>query len=307
MRRRDPALTHPYASEAYARALPHLGDPVFVPEWGTFVLSRPTPDGMRHDAVGSYPITVLAPDADLEGGLDRLRSMGFVSVTMVVDDHHRPLLQSLETAFDIARPFKTHYIHDASVPGYGKHHRYEVRRARRRVEVSEIALGAYREAWASLYSDLTARHGLSGTHAFPAIHHDILSTLPGVRTFGAFLDGSLVSAHVFVVHGVRATSHLAASSPAGYANGAAYAVNDAALLAFKGDYVLNLGGAAGAGDDPADSLARFKRGFSNRTASSHLCGKALDPAAYAAMSLGRGTAFFPAYRSRRSEEPGETP
>lgn len=301
-------MSHPFASAAYAGSLAHVGRPLAIPEWDGHVLVRPTPCGTHHDALGPYPLTPLARETQLVAGLDRLAAAGLVSVVLVLDDHLRPSTEDLTAAFDVARPFKTHHIYDRTLgpPAYDKHHRYEIRRAAARVETREIALADHLPAWETLYASLVARHGLSGLHAFPSAHHAALAGLPGVRTFGAFLEGAMVSAHVFVAHQGYAVSHLAASSPDGYRNGAAYAVNALAIDALTDCGAINFGGGAGAADDESDGLVRFKKGFSNRIASSWICGAILDRAAYRALSAGGdGQGFFPAYRGGRQVERSE--
>ena len=292
-------MSHPYASEAYARSLGHVGEAVAVPEWGGHVLTRPTPHGAAHDAMGPYPLTVMSEGADLPGGLQRLADEGMVSVVLVLDDRLRPGMAALEQAFDFVRPFKSHVLHDrAHGPlELGKHHRYELRRAQARVEAREIALSDHLAAWQTLYGELAGRHGLGGLHDFPAAHHEALAQLPGARTFGAFIEGRLVSAHVFITHDGYAISHLAASAVEGYETGAAYAVNDLAIAALTDCEAINFGGGSGSGDDPADGLVRFKKGFANTTAPAWLCGKVLNPETYATLSAGHGDgAYFPAYR-----------
>lgn len=301
-------MTHPYATQAYAESLGHVGEAYPVPEWGGHVLLRATPRGAGRDAMGPYPLTAIAPDADVPGGLGRLRAAGLVSVVLVVDDRLRPPLETLGGAFDVVRPFKSHFLYDRGLGplAYAKHHRYELRRALARVEVSQIALADHLAAWKTLYGQLAARHGLAGLHAFPAAHHDALARLQGLRAFGAFVEGRLVSAHLFVTHEGHAISHLAASAPEGYQTGAAYAVNDLAVSALSDCETINFGGGAGFSDDPADGLVRFKKGFSNRTAPAYLCGKVLDPAAYEMLSEGFGRAgFFPAYRGAPAQEPAD--
>ncbi len=297
-------MIHPYGTERYAKSLPHVGEPFAVPEWETHVLIRPAQGG-AYDAVGTYPLAVIAAGADLEAGLSRLKAAGLVSVVFVLDDILRPPLGTLQSAFDVVRPFKTHYLHDRTLAGvvYGKHHRYEIKRALGRVSVLEISLADHLESWRSFYEELTARHQMSGVHAFPAAHHEALASLAGVRTFGAFADGELVSAHVFVAHDGYAFSHLAASTGRGYEIGAAYAVNAAALTNLNDCRLINFGGGPGTVEDPANGLVRFKKGFSNRAAPSFLCGKVLDPAVYEALSSKVGeTEFFPAYRHAAAQE-----
>lgn len=298
-------MTHPYASLAYARSLSHIGQPLAVPEWGGHVLTRSTPHGERRDAVGPYPLTLLSSDSDLPAGLEGLKAGGLVSVVIVLDAAGAPSAGALTAAFDFVRPFKTHHVHDRRLgpPAYGKHHRYEIRRAQARVEAREIALGDHLPDWAGLYDQLIQRHGLTSLHAFPDSHHLALTVLPGLRTFGAFINGRLVSAHLFVTHQGRAISHLAASSTEGYSAGAAYAVNDLALDRLDDCETINFGGGAGAGDDVTDGLSRFKAGFANTAETTRLCGAVLDPAAYRALGPGRGdSGFFPAYRGPIHDE-----
>lgn len=298
-------MTHPYALAAYARSLAHVGRACPVPEWDSHVLTRPTPQGGRQDAIGPYPLTVIAKDADVAAGLARLKAVGLVSVVTVLDDRLRPDLAALEAAFDTVRRFKSHYVHDRTQGPivYDKHHRYEIRRALTRVSAREITLSDHRPAWAALYGQLADRHGLGGLHDFPLAHHAALAALPGLRAFGAFIEGDLVSAHLFVTHGGYAVSHLAASAPEGYRTGAAYAVNDLALAELTDCDAINFGGGAGFGDDPADGLVRFKKGFSNQVAPAWLCGAILDHTAYQNLSAGHADGrFFPAYRGPRQLE-----
>ena len=298
-------MTHPYAGAAYARGLGHIGRPFTVPEWGGHVLIRPTPCGRREDAIGPYPLAVLARDADIAAGLARLKAAGLVSAVLVLDDRLRPPLSALAGVPATFGRFKSHHVHDRSLGpiAYGKHHRYELRRARTCVSVAEIALADHLPAWESLYGQLVARHGLGGSHAFASDHHAVLASLPGVRTFAAFVEDRLVSAHLFVTHDGHAMSHLAASAAEGYQSGAAYAVNDLALRELTDCTLVNLGGGAGTADDPADGLVRFKKGFSNSVEPSYLLMSILDDDAYAALSAGNAeTGFFPAYRGPRSLE-----
>lgn len=301
-------MTHPYASEGYARSLAHMGELLVVPEWGGPVLTRPVEASARRDATGPYPLTVIARGADLRGGLARMSRAGLISAVVVLDDRLRPPLAELEGAFDFVRPFKTHYLYDRRLgpPVYDKHHRYELRRATASVEVAEIDLRDHGSAWRALYAELAARHGVSDLHAFPGAYHRALEQLSGLRSFGAFIDGRLASAHLFVAHERYAISHLAASSAEGYAARAAYAVNDLAIAQLSDCEVVNFGGGAGTGDDRDSGLARFKRGFSNAEAPSWLCGKTLDAEAYAALSAGCvDSGFFPAYRGHRIREPSD--
>ena len=294
-------MTHPYATEGYARSLGHWGDAFHVPEWGSYVMLREIPGG--GDAAGTYPIAVLAPGADVAAGLERLRRSGVVSITLVLDDFNRPSLDELGRCFQVINRFKTHYLRRGAMPfSYGKHHRYEVRRAAKRVTVRPFALADHAGEWSTLYAGLVRRLGLTGVHDFPPAHHEALQQLGGLTSIGAWLNDELVCAHLWVSDGRHVHSHLAASSGAGYEAGAAYAVYDASIRHFSEAELINFGGGAGIGDDPDDGLARFKRGFANDRASAYLCGAILDAGLYDKLVRQKGvppdTLYFPAYRAR---------
>jgi hypothetical protein len=128
---------------------------------------------------------------------------------------------------------------------------------------------------------------------------------------GAWAEEKLVAGHIWVDHDGIVFSHLAASSPEGYAVSASYAVYDASLRRFANARTINLGGAAGLLDDPGGGLSRFKRGFASSTSQSWLCGKVLRPRLYVALSQQAGKTgapdFFPAYRAPESLRPGPCP
>jgi hypothetical protein len=295
-------MTHPYATEAYARALPHVGCAVQVPEWDAWVIMRPLPDGLS-DAAGPYPLAIVPRDADIPAGLARLRGLGLVSLALVMDEAHRPDTRLLAQHFAVVRPFKTHLLRRPAEPfAYGAYHGYKVRRARRRVQARRFELRDHLADWAALYAVLARRKALAGVHDFPMAHFEALGSLPGVEAVGAWMEGVLVSAHIWVRAGDQVHSHLGATSEAGYAAGAAYAVYDESIRHFADAAVINLGGSAGAAGDATDGLARFKRGFANAEAPAWICGAVLDPLRYAALCRDRGvdpaaTAFFPAYRA----------
>jgi len=301
-------MTHPYASLSYAQSITRDGTPFAVPEWGCAVMSREIEIDLI-DATGTYPMTVLSPSADLAGGLERLRQAKFVSIVIVLDDYHRPTLPELDRNFDFVRPFKTHYVVDREIGDVfpSRHHRYEIKKALSAVNARGFDLFDELEQWVGLYQHLSKRHRLQGVHDLPRRHHEMLSVLPGVRAVGAFLEDELLAAHLWVEDGVHVHSHLAASSPQGYAVGAAYAVNDASIRLFANSKIINLGGGAGYEDNPADGLVRFKMGFVNATARSYLCGKILDKVNYARLSAANTatSTFFPAYRAKVRPDIGE--
>lgn len=289
---------HPYASPLYATALAGLGRAVDIPEWGSFVLARRLPDGGGEDAMGGYPLAALSPDADLGGGLERMRRDGLVSFVMVPDPLSGPAPGRLTQAFDLCRPFKTHHLVDPRVGGFdpSKHHRDRIRRGLRRCRVERVALGERLEAWTGLYAGLVERRAIGGAAAFGRGYFEALAQLEPLCAFAAFVEDRLCAMTLWFAHAGVAYNHLTASNAEGYANGANFALYDAAIRHFEGR-VINLGGGAGHADDPDDGLAAFKRGFANSSIQAWLCGAVLDPARYRTLAAGReGGGFFPAYR-----------
>ena len=298
---------HPYATERYAASLQHWGTSIDVPEWGTSVIVRSFLQKHK-DAAGPYPLCMLSAEADIPAGLERLKRMGLVSVVLVVDSAVFNDQPELGRYFDMVSPFKSHFIYQRSEAPfqYSSHHRYEVKFATKRVEVRPFDPKNDMTEWIGLYSSLVERHQLVGLHAFPTSSLEICASLDGFFGLAAWIDDNMVSCHLWVQHGDRAHSHLAASNTQGYTSRAAYALNDAMINSqwAKNLSELNFGGGAGTGNDPDDGLSKFKRGFSNRIDRSYICGKVLDLDKYLALSQATKNtttaAFFPAYRSPQS-------
>jgi hypothetical protein len=292
-------MRHPYASRDYADALGFAGEALDVPAWRSWVIRRSVAAAGTFDATGPYPRTVLAADADLEAGLAQLAGSGLVSVVLATDPLSGPPPERLARAFPLCRAFKTHQMIDRG-KGYApdKHHRYEIRRAQARCSVQRVALADRMDDWRALYSGLAERHGISGMAAFSDHYFEILARAPSFETFVASVGGEVAAMAIWFEHRGLACNHLGASNALGYANGASYALYAAAIERFEGCAAIDLGGGAGAADDPHDGLVRFKRGFANATATSHLCGAVLDAARYRELGGGRcADGFFPAYRA----------
>lgn len=288
---------HPYANPAYAAALSHWGKALTIPEWNTSVIMRNIPAG-GVDAAGVYPIAVLSPDADIAGGLARLREAGAVSVVLVLDDFHRPSIEALEKHFTVT-PFKTHYVYKPANGAitYDTHHKRALRKAQSAVRAGVLDLKRDWRQWQGLYDHLIAELQLTGVHAFPASYHEAIAQLDGMVAIGVWDGDELVSAHLWACDEKTAHSHLVASSQKGYELRAAYAANDFSIMQFADKRMINFGGGAGGGDAEGDGLARFKRGFSNATARSYIAGAVLDEARYQQLSQGKNTGYFPAYRA----------
>ncbi len=256
--------------------------------------------------MGPYPVCRIAADADIQAGLEALRSAGAVSVVLAADPLAGPDLVTLAQEFPLCRPFKTHYLadRDAGPIILSKHHRDRVRRGERHTTALVVPFEErkWQAVWCGLYAELIARRGLTGLHAFPAAAFEVLAALPreNLVAFAAETpNGEVTGMQLWLRCGERAYSHLAATSQSGYKSGSSYVLYAAAIEHFSDCRVLDFGGGAGVMDNPDDDLATFKRGFSNSHAVAHLCGAVLDGEAYARLKPGSDTPYFPAYRHPR--------
>lgn len=295
-------MTHPYNRLSYGQSLPH-SDPIVVSETlGVPLRLRPIAGTEHRDACGLYPLSPDLRQPAHDALLAELRALNAVSLVLISD----PLDPQIPGGFDFTRSYKPHHVIDPGIgsPKFSKHHRAEVRRAQRHCTARRINLAAHLEQFIKLYEVLILRHGLGMQHRFGPEHFAHLAAHPeDFPTTGAFVDGRLVSAHIWVRSGVNVYSHLAASNAEGYSVGAAYAVYDCAIQSFVGCRIT-LGGSpdASRGTEADTGLDRFKRGFANATSSPYLCGIIADRPTYdalcaPALAAGAMPEFFPCYRS----------
>ena len=140
------------------------------------------------------------------------------------------------------------------------------------------------------------RKGIRDARAFSRDSLIAQAELPGAHLVTAHLDGALVGADLYYLAGGRAYAHLLAYAPDGYAQAVSYPMMAAAADYFAGAAdVIDLGGAP---PGPAgEGMAAFKRGWTGVTAPAYLCGRVLDPLAYARLAPDADPAgWFPAYR-----------
>jgi hypothetical protein len=286
-----------YARLEYAKA---FGGGAFdAPAWDTALIARPVPGEPLQDALGCYPLAAIRPGADLAEGVDELRAAGAVSVALVPDPLTGPSPSALANAFEVCRPFKTHYLVDPSRPSRPSDtHRRWVRKAMDACRVEPVALAETLDAWIGLYGELVGRHEVRGLTDFEPGYFAALAGFPEVKAVAAFQGRTPVAMALWVQADEVAYYHLGASSPEGYRLRASYAVMAAALELIAEGRIAHLGGASGLADDPADGLARFKRGFANRQVMAWFCGAVLHPDHYRRLSAGRDDGgYFPGYRA----------
>jgi hypothetical protein len=288
----------PWRECEYASAFAQPWQPVAVPAWGSFILSRPIPGSRHRDAIGCYPLAAFAPDADIASGLDQLRSMGLVSIVAVPDPLASPSADHLTRHFTLCRPYKTHYGIDRTRPIRLPHgHRSRLNKSNRLCHITVGGLAERIDRWCTLYQALIARYHLCGISAFSSKFFHKIAALTDFTVFSAWHLGEIVAMSIWAQGCDVAYYFLNASAAAGYSVNASYALMEAAIHHFKELRWLHLGGSAGNSPEP-DGLSSFKRGFANAEFTALLCGAILDERVYATLSERRsGSAWFPAYRN----------
>ncbi len=201
-----------FATVAYAEAF-GLGS-IDVPEWDTAMLTRAIPGTEWRDALGCYPLTAFGPKPDLQGGRERLRAAGLVSVALVPDPLLSPSPDVLSAVFEICRPFKTHYLIDreAGPVHFVKNHRWSVRQAGKHCGFEVIDLRKNLEVWLALYRHTVTRHQATGMHDFAPAYFRALAEMPAVTALAARHDGEIVAIILWVRQGDIVYAHLEGGS-----------------------------------------------------------------------------------------------
>lgn len=286
-----------YATKTYANV---FGMPTAdVNEWQTHVLLRPIANSRWHDAIGCYPLAAVRREADLRAGLEELRALNLVSVALVPDPLTGPAPERLSEAFEVCRPFKTHYLIDreAGPVCFARTHRRMIRKALKDCSFGPVELRETLADWEELYGHTTARHGITGIQKFPSSYFRELAEMPDVIALAAKQREDIIAMILWVRSGEIAYAHLEGSSTAGYKAQAIYGIFAEANAYFSDCRYLHFGGTAGLDAAAGDGLAYFKRGFANREVTAYFCGARLDPQRYAALTKDLPlTSFFPAYR-----------
>jgi len=297
-----------YAHPAYAAAVADGRPTLRLPGSGGWLVERAVPGVDARDAVGPYPLFACGYWDRLDADLRALPA-DLVSVTLVADpfgDHTPALLARVFPDRCVA--YKEHMVADLARPTdaiVSAHHRRNVRRAARAVEVEVVATPmALRETWVSLYATLVRRHAIAGPAAFSPSSLAAQLAVPGIVALRATRGGETVGMTLWYERPDVAYYHLGAYSPAGYDLRAAYALFAAALDHFRGRARwLALGAGAGVDASDDDGLTRFKRGWATGTRTAWLCGRILDRQRYGTLAGARASdadvaaAYFPVYRA----------
>jgi hypothetical protein len=255
--------------------------------------------------MGCYPLFVCRDWGKVLGDVDGLAGDA-VALSLVTDPLGNYNSSDLRAIFpDLCRPYKDHFVIDLDVhrpTAVSDHHRRNVRRAQREVEVEHCPSPVVHALeWVALYEHLIARHRIRGIPAFSPESLVRQLRVPGLTMIRGVHQGVTAGITLWYTQDDAAYYHLGAYTEAGYAISASFALFQCAIDYFRGRVRwLNLGAGAGVRGDAAEGLTRFKRGWASGVRTAWLCGRILDRNCYTALTAARGTAaspYFPAYRA----------
>lgn len=292
-----------YAHVDYARSLEEFGAPVPLPKCGGYLLARRIPGSTVEDAIGCYPLFSCRDWSAVRGDLGRLRERS-VSVALVADPFGNYDEELLRETFDRVVGFKSHFVVELGRQPEelaSKHHRYYAKKALAKVSVETVTRPHdFLADWCNLYGNLIRRHELSGIKAFSREAFERQLQMDDLVILRAVHDGRTVGAHLWMVMGDVANSHLAAFSEEGYDLMCAYALYWDAIRHFTGKVNwLNIGAGAGLEANAMDGLTQFKRGWATGTRTAWFCASVLQPEKYTTLCVAAGATgsdYFPAYR-----------
>ena len=143
-----------YAHPEYAHSLAEFGHPRELPRCGGWILERQIPGFPLKDGMGCYPLFACRDWSKLHEDLNDLEAE-LISIALVTDPFGDYDLGYLQRCFDIAKPFKEHFVADLRWPLneiVSKHHRYYARKAQEHIKV-ELCTDARNclEEWVQLY------------------------------------------------------------------------------------------------------------------------------------------------------------
>lgn len=285
-----------YRSPAYAAALAGWGRPLAFGATGGHLLCRAIPGSDRHDLAGPYPLFCCTDWQALAAAVADLPA-GPVSLTLVTDPFCPLSEAALAAIFPLCRPLHAHHLIPLEAPpAPSRHHRRALRQpCPARIEAGPAGPGLL-EPWLGLYAGLAARRGITDLRRFDRESFRRQLAVPGLEAVTAWEGETLLGADLYYLDGGVVRAHLSAYAERGYALAVSYPMMAAAIGHFRGraDWI-DLGGApTGAGD----GLSAFKRGWGGTLRQSRLCGRILDPAAYADLAARTpdGPPWFPVYR-----------
>ena len=295
-----------YASRAYAESLAEFGEVIDLPNCGGALLGQTIAERAERDVVGPYPLFSCQRWNELSADLESLAKR-FVCAYAVIDPFAETNADELVQTFpDLCYAYKQHFAADLSRPldsFVDSHHRRNIRKGLKNVEVRRLLPSDETlAAWQPLYDCLIERHDIRGIARFSATSFAKQFAVPGFDCFAAVDAEGICGMTLWYHDRSVAYYHLGAYNERGYGQAAAFAIFATALQQFAQEGVRWAALGAGAGTTAADSgLTRFKQGWSTETRPAYLCGRILQPTAYAKLAAAAPaeTKYFPAYRVPR--------
>jgi hypothetical protein len=293
-----------YAHPGYAASLREFGTPIELSGSSGWLLTRRV-DETADDAT-CYPYLVCTNWGALASDLEQLADTA-VSIAVVPDPFGAFSLEQLQQAFpDRVSPFKDHHVADLTQSVdriVSRHHRKAAERALRTIDVEFVHRPVdYLDDWMHLWTGAVTRFGMTGMRAFSRPSFERQLDLPGAWMSLARHEGTLVAAHVQMVHRGVVHAHVAAAGETANRLGAAYALylREIEFFRERGDAEwIDWGGGAGTAGT-SSGLTEFKQGWSTGTRVVYFCGRINDRRRYDELARQAGAdladPFFPAYR-----------
>lgn len=301
--------TSGYLATEYAASFSSVGEIVTLPHSGLSLIRREIRPGL-FDLIGLYPYSMCQNFAALPRDMEELVRTGAVALSFVGDPFAEADITAATAGWALSRRFKTHFVLDLSTD-WRRLCSQTIRRYTRKgyeLQSTEIHPASTRFAtqfW-QLYLNTIRRRNVTG---LPRLSEEIITrqmTVPSGYLGFAKAAETITGAILCFVHPSHVSAHLICFDDRHYNQHTSYILIDAAAAHAQtlGARFFNIGGPAGASDDPEDGLYQFKRRWTPHTRASQLCGCILDPHAYAQLCAESGTTgsgYFPAYRQPGSQ------
>jgi len=294
-----------YGSLAYGKGFQEFGEVITLPRSRIQVLKRSICEN-HSDLVGLYPFSVCGNWTRVDDDLAFMRETGAVSIVLVADPFTGQEALERLSHWTVCSQLKTHFIVHLKEDWKAlraKNTRNNANQGLRlqTVEVVENPLEYAEEFW-ELYQHTIERHAVSGIQRFSFRAIECQLKAEGVVLVVAKRGHAVCGAMISYNHGETGHLHLVGQTSEGFSIRTSYALIHRSLevLESLGCDEVNLGGSAGAADDPTDGLYRFKSRWTRHRRQSVLCGEILDHRAYDVMVDRSGCppgSFFPRYRA----------
>lgn len=282
-----------------------LGTGLYLENVKGSVLRRKIGTTGTHDVVNPYPVFACSNFANFEDDLTSLRVEGAIALTVRTDAFDEMNVLSTRDIWDWFKPFKTHFITDLTEPwrdtAARNAKRYE-KRAREDFEFSLVSSPSeYAADLARLNEIILNRTQINKSAGLSVKTLEKQLNLRGVRLFKAEDSQGPQGLALFMKTDRKAYAYLLGATDEARSKHVIYGLYGYALDALSAEVdAVDFGGNPGPTDDLSNSVGLFKQLWTNRTATSYICGKIFNPEAYGKLCKDRPALspnYFPAYRA----------